>query len=455
MFSKRNELFGYEVDTCTLQNLLKTESYLPVLAFDPSQCQYTRTPITISEFFEDPRFCEAVQDCVGNAIEWYDYNDALNKWLLSNVQNFNASSIIYDNTVSWLLAGNVQAAIDEIISTRCTRVENCLLTNGLGSWVELFELNGETIYSWTTHQTTLISNPNVNTLDLLMDGAIFSTTQIINTPVLSIDNTNPAQPWLVVTINWLASASLLLTPLVSAVDVYVSWGTYDPVSMNLVLVDTSGVTPNVTIDLSEMYFDVTPSNTYATANAQTIATLQNSMTHDIASNRLVFKDKFWNTVVYEAGAVAYRKEFEIQIIPQTNVTPSSMTFGTTTFGHDAYQHDMPTIAMPAVPFTAPTWYKRVLDWSVRTEWNLSNPNIHGEIVFRMPPDNTALHSTPMISGITNQHGYSQVTFQINHQATIQPWFIIRVPNNISPTVSNAPLSYLNTYVKWNLSLVLI
>jgi len=59
--------------------------------------------------------CEAVQDCVGDAIEWYDYSDTLNSRLQENPLA-NAGHILYDNTISWLTATNVQSAIDEVIT---------------------------------------------------------------------------------------------------------------------------------------------------------------------------------------------------------------------------------------------------------------------------------------------------------------------------------------------------
>lgn len=76
----------------------------------------------INQLFSDPRFCtevltcvtkEAVQDLIGDSIEWYDYNDALNSWMQEN-PFIAATSITYNNTVSWLTATNVQNAIDEL-----------------------------------------------------------------------------------------------------------------------------------------------------------------------------------------------------------------------------------------------------------------------------------------------------------------------------------------------------
>ena len=63
--------------------------------------------------FSDPAFCEYVQDCVWDSLEWFDYNDALNQRLQENPLS-GADNISYDNTVSWLTATNVQDAIDEV-----------------------------------------------------------------------------------------------------------------------------------------------------------------------------------------------------------------------------------------------------------------------------------------------------------------------------------------------------
>lgn len=80
------------------------------------------TPWQLDQLFSDPRFCtevltcvtkEAVQDLIWDSIEWYDYNDALNSWMQEN-PFIAATSITYNNTVSWLTATNVQDAIDEL-----------------------------------------------------------------------------------------------------------------------------------------------------------------------------------------------------------------------------------------------------------------------------------------------------------------------------------------------------
>ena len=63
--------------------------------------------------FTDPAFCEYVQDCVWDSLEWFDYNDALNQRLQENPLS-TADRISYNNTVSWLTATNVQDAIDEL-----------------------------------------------------------------------------------------------------------------------------------------------------------------------------------------------------------------------------------------------------------------------------------------------------------------------------------------------------
>ncbi len=80
------------------------------------------TPWQLDQLFSDPRFCtevltcvtkEAVQDLIGDSIEWYDYNDALNSWMQEN-PFIAATSITYNNAISWLTATNVQDAIDEL-----------------------------------------------------------------------------------------------------------------------------------------------------------------------------------------------------------------------------------------------------------------------------------------------------------------------------------------------------
>jgi hypothetical protein len=102
------------------------------------------TPWQLAQLFSDPRFCvevqnclsqEIIQDLIWDSIQWYDYNDALNTWLQEN-PFIGASSITYNNTVSWLSATNVQDAIDEINSLVWTLVYYELGTDGWLSYTD-------------------------------------------------------------------------------------------------------------------------------------------------------------------------------------------------------------------------------------------------------------------------------------------------------------------------------
>lgn len=71
MFSLWDQLFGFSVDRCQLENLDKNEKYIPYLSYhwgEWANCTYLRDMPTLRELFSDPAFCEAVDECVKEII---------------------------------------------------------------------------------------------------------------------------------------------------------------------------------------------------------------------------------------------------------------------------------------------------------------------------------------------------------------------------------------------------
>lgn len=100
--------------------------------------------------------CEAVQDCIWDALQWFDYNDVLNQWLQENPLS-SASNISYDNSVSLLTATNMQDAIDEIIAD--TNI--ALYESGTDTGIEYTKPNWTVINLKTGHGEVI--TPVINT----------------------------------------------------------------------------------------------------------------------------------------------------------------------------------------------------------------------------------------------------------------------------------------------------
>ncbi len=101
---------------------------------------------------------ELVQDSIGDALEWFDYNDALNTWLQENPLS-SADNISYDNTISLLTATNVQDAIDELISGNDIE----LYEDVADTWIRYTKANGDIINLKTGHAETITPVANVAT----------------------------------------------------------------------------------------------------------------------------------------------------------------------------------------------------------------------------------------------------------------------------------------------------
>ena len=81
-------------------------------------CSIDDRIITFEADLSDAEFCEKVQDCVWEAIEWYDYNDVLNQWLMENpfpikhtIQASNgAATLNPDDIINFVLDNTVTKA---------------------------------------------------------------------------------------------------------------------------------------------------------------------------------------------------------------------------------------------------------------------------------------------------------------------------------------------------------
>lgn len=99
---------------------------------------------------------EFVQDLIWDAIEWYDYNDAINQWIQENPLS-TASNISYDNSTSWLTATNVQDAIDELVLD--TNIS--LYEAWTDDWIRYTKPNGSVIDLKTWHTEIVGHTANV------------------------------------------------------------------------------------------------------------------------------------------------------------------------------------------------------------------------------------------------------------------------------------------------------
>ena len=89
-------------------------------------CSIDDRIITFEADLSDAEFCEKVQDCVWEAIEWYDYNDVLNQWLIENpfpikhtIQASNgAATLNPDDIINFVLDNTVSdIEVDETVPT--------------------------------------------------------------------------------------------------------------------------------------------------------------------------------------------------------------------------------------------------------------------------------------------------------------------------------------------------
>lgn len=201
MFSLRDQLFGYSVERCTLDNLSSSEKYLPFLTWDGlgGNCTFVWKLPTFSEFLAellaDPSFCpavvncvqtrfnspgtdgntvfvEMVQDAIGGALEWYNYQDAMNTWLQNN-PFIAASSITYDNSITTLTSNNVQDAIDEIVNT----TDISLYESGTDNGIRYTKANGTIVDLKTWHTETI--TPTVNTAYTITHGLASTRIQVV------------------------------------------------------------------------------------------------------------------------------------------------------------------------------------------------------------------------------------------------------------------------------------
>ncbi len=121
----------------------------------------------IDSLFSWPEFCEAVQDCVGDAIQWFDYNDAINQWLINNPFPITIVSADPGNLIT--IGGDSGAFLNEAwLATAVQNLETLTqleyyetaTDNGLQYTDENGTVN--TIKLW--HTETIIPVPNIATV---------------------------------------------------------------------------------------------------------------------------------------------------------------------------------------------------------------------------------------------------------------------------------------------------
>lgn len=102
---------GLPIENPDLECLADNDIFILGIETSTGGCQNPKL-FSFSELLATPSFCESVQDCVGDAIAGYDYNDALNTWLQENPLT-NASNVTFTPTAP-MVATNVQTAITEL-----------------------------------------------------------------------------------------------------------------------------------------------------------------------------------------------------------------------------------------------------------------------------------------------------------------------------------------------------
>lgn len=172
----RYDIYWYEVITSLECLPFENDEKYFLTLWIVEGCNPVRELNNVDDLFSGPSFCagviscvetrfaspwadgqtilqELVQDSLGDVLEWYDYNDAMNTWLQNN-PFIAAASVTYDNTTSLLTATNVQDAIDEIASGICASITECIETNWLPDDVDLFTLDWVQVQTGDTLVTT-------------------------------------------------------------------------------------------------------------------------------------------------------------------------------------------------------------------------------------------------------------------------------------------------------------
>lgn len=105
---------GLPIENPDLECLADNDIFVLGIETSTWGCQNPKL-FSFAELLATPAFCESVQDCIGDAIEWFDYSDALNQWLLNNP--FPAVVSAANTTVAPsgnLSSTNVQSALVEL-----------------------------------------------------------------------------------------------------------------------------------------------------------------------------------------------------------------------------------------------------------------------------------------------------------------------------------------------------
>lgn len=146
------------------------------------------------------RFCELAQDCIGPILEDYAYDDANNQINLNIAAHF-------DDSNGFVTITGQGTATDNFVITPwanfCTEIDNCLTTNGLPAWVDLFTLDGTVIPTGAIVTTSNILELTGNTLTSEVNG-ITDTADVIT----SIGSTLDANGDIIITVNWVATTPL-------------------------------------------------------------------------------------------------------------------------------------------------------------------------------------------------------------------------------------------------------
>lgn len=177
----RYDIYWYEVITSLECLPFENDEKYFLTLWIVEGCNPVRELNNVDDLFSGPSFCagviscvetrfaspwadwqtilqELVQDSLGDVLEWYDYNDAMNTWLQNN-PFIAAASVTYDNTTSWLVSTDVQGAIDELLASNNIELYEATTDN----WIRYTKANGDVIDLKTSHTETITPVPNVAT----------------------------------------------------------------------------------------------------------------------------------------------------------------------------------------------------------------------------------------------------------------------------------------------------
>jgi len=198
MFNLRDQLFGYSVERCTLDNLSSAEKYLPFLVWDGlgGNCTFVWKLPTFSEFLvellADPSFCpvvrncvetrfnspgtdwntvfvEMVQDAIGGALEWYSYQDAINTWLQNgwaiNTTDISFYESGFDNGIRYTKTNGVIVDLKTWHTETIAPAANIIytITHGLNSL--RIQVVAYDVATWD-QVDVLVSDRTANTVDI-------------------------------------------------------------------------------------------------------------------------------------------------------------------------------------------------------------------------------------------------------------------------------------------------